>query len=97
MKPEFMKKARRAKQAAAAQAAIRGMEQLPTYAIVNTINTLIGILRKRGVTITDWDDHTKDVHGMKFLGQTAFILAPQSRDAGPDEAGKSENNDECAP
>lgn len=86
MKPDFLKKAKRAKRAAAAQAAYKGMEQLPTHAIVSTINAMIGILRKRGVTITDWDDHTKDVHGMKYLGQTAFILAPQTRDASHDGA-----------
>lgn len=86
MKPEFLKKAKQTKRAAAAQAAIKGMEQLPTHAIVSTINAMIGILRKRGVTITDWDDHTKDVHGMKYLGQTAFILAPQTRDASHDGA-----------
>ena len=97
MKPMFMKKAKRAKQVAAAQAVIKGMEQLSTYTIIKTINSMIGILRSRGVTITDWDDRTKDIYGMKYLGNTAFILAPQSRDAGPDNADKSEADDERIP
>lgn len=84
MKPEFMKRAKRAKRATSAQTAFKGMEQLPTYAIVSTIDAMIGILRRRGVTVTDWDDHTKDIHGMKFLGSTAFILAPQTRDTSHD-------------
>ena len=72
MKPLFMKK----KKQREVDAAYREMKDLPTFAIVQTIDKMIGILRNRGVAVTDWDDRRKDVHGMRLYGNTAFILAP---------------------
>lgn len=79
MKPLFMRNAKSSKKAAGAKAAYMGLEKLPTYALVSTINTMIEILKKRGVPVTDWDDRTKDVCGMQFFGNTAYILAPSNR------------------
>lgn len=60
----------------AAQASLR---TLPIPALVGTIDTMIGILRERGVVIRDWDDRDKVVHRMKFIGNQVFILAPREK------------------
>lgn len=85
MKPLFMKK----KKQREADAAYREMKDLPTFAIVQTIDKMIGILRSRGVAITDWDDRRKDVHGMRLYRNTAYILAPMKhQETGGENDGK---------
>lgn len=59
-----------------AKAAQAGLTQLPTMALVATIDTMIGILRDRGHKIRDWDDRSKVVQKMKCIGGKVYILAP---------------------
>ena len=92
MKPPFMRKAKRSKKSAVANAANNELEKLSAFDLVSIINTAIGILKKRGVSVTDWDDRTKDVCGMRFFGKTAYILAPSRRGHGrPAEAAEEGN------
>lgn len=72
-KPIFFKKAAEMR---TAQASLRA---LPIPALVGTIDTMIGILRERGVVIRDWDDREKVVHRMKLIGNQVFILAPREK------------------
>ncbi len=57
-------------------AAKAGLTKLPTPALVATIDTMIGILRDRGIKIRDWDEKGKVVEKMKCIGGKVFILAP---------------------
>lgn len=67
------------KKAAEMRAAQASLRALPIPALVGTIDTMIGILRERGVVIRDWDDRDKVVHRMKFIGNQVFILAPREQ------------------
>lgn len=69
-----------------AKAAQAGLTQLPTMALVATIDTMIGILRDRGHKIRDWDDKDKVVQKMKCIGGKVYILAPAERSAGHGES-----------
>jgi len=62
-----------------AKAAQAGLTQLPTMALVATIDTMIGILRDRGHEIRDWDDKDKVVQKMKCIGGKVYILAPHEQ------------------
>lgn len=62
-----------------AKAAQAGLTQLPTIALVATIDTMIGILRDRGHKIRDWDDKSKVVQKMKCIGNKVYILAPHEQ------------------
>lgn len=59
-----------------AKAASVGLTKLPTTALVTTIDTMIGILRSRGIKIRDWDEKEKVVQRMKCIGGKVYILAP---------------------
>ena len=62
-----------------ARAAQAGLTQLPTMALVATIDTMIGILRDRGHKIRDWDEKDKVVQKMKCIGGKVYILAPHEQ------------------
>ena len=62
-----------------AKAAQAGLTQLPTMALVATIDTMIGILRDRGHKIRDWDEKDKVVQKMKCIGGKDYILAPHEQ------------------
>ena len=62
-----------------AKAAQAGLTQLPTMALVATIDTMIGILRDRGHKIRDWDEKDKVVQKMKCIGGKVYILAPHEQ------------------
>lgn len=64
------------KQQLEATAENAGLTKLPTPALVATIDTMIGILRDRGIKIRDWDEKDKVVEKMKCIGGKVFILAP---------------------
>ena len=49
----------------AAAMANAAMAKLPTTAIVGTIDTMIGVLRRRGIQIRDWDDKDKVVQKIR--------------------------------
>lgn len=74
-----------------AKAAQAGLTQLPTMALVATIDTMIGILTDRGYKIRDWDDRDKVVQKMKCIGGKVYILAPHEQ---PEtEAGHGESRE----
>ena len=74
-----------------AKAAQAGLTQLPTMALVATIDTMIGILRDRGHKIRDWDEKDKVVQKMKCIGGKVYILAP--KEPSETEAGHGESRE----
>ena len=74
-----------------AKAAQAGLTQLPTMALVATIDTMIGILRDRGHKIRDWDEKDKVVQKMKYIGGKVYILAP--KEPSETEAGHGESRE----
>ncbi len=50
-------------------------EALPAKGIIQTINGLLAILRKRGVRIVDFEDEERQIHGFKIFTTTAYCLA----------------------
>lgn len=63
----------------AAAMANAAMAKLPTTAIVGTIDTMIGVLRRRGIQIRDWDDKDKVVQKIRCIGGKVYILAPSEK------------------
>ena len=63
----------------AAAMANAAMAKLPTTAIVGTIDTMIGVLRRRGLQIRDWDDKDKVVQKIRCIGGKVYILAPSEK------------------
>lgn len=55
----------------------KNMDKLPTPLLVQSLNSTIKLLSKRGVEIRDWDDRGKVVHSFKCLGSSVFLLAPR--------------------
>ena len=60
-------------------ALLRLAEAAPSRAVVQTINGLLSILRKRGVTIVDFEDKNRAIHGFKIFTNTAYLLATKTR------------------
>lgn len=54
---------------------LRLAEAAPAKTIVQTINGLLAILRKRGIAIVDFEDQRRTVHGFKIFTNTAYLLA----------------------
>jgi len=67
------------KKQAAAVGAYNELRQLPTPALVSTINTMVEILLDRGVAIRDWDEKDKVIQKVKMIGGKVYILAPRER------------------
>lgn len=56
----------------------KNMDKVPTAALVQSLNSTIDLLAKRGIKIRDFDDREKVVHSFKCLGKSVFILAPRN-------------------
>lgn len=54
---------------------LRFAEAAPAKTIVQTINSLLAILRKRGIVIVDLEDRNRTVHGFKIFTNTAYLMA----------------------
>lgn len=69
-----------------ANALLRMAEAAPAKTIVQTINGLLAILRKRGIAIVDFEDAERTVHGFKIFTTTAYLLAtkPKPREENAD-------------
>lgn len=71
-----------------ANALLRMAEVAPAKTIIQTINGLLAILRKRGIAIVDFEDAERTVHGFKIFTTTAYLLAtkpkPREEDADGD-------------
>jgi len=57
-------------------------EAMPAKAIVQTVNGLLAILRKRGVAIVDFEDRDREVHGFKIFTSTAYCMATKKTPEG---------------
>ncbi len=51
-----------------------GLETCSTGVLVAAINTILSIIRSRGVKILDWDDKSKAVWGCKMIAGQVYIL-----------------------
>lgn len=54
-------------------------EGAPPKTIVQTINGLLFILRKRGVAVVDFEDNDRKIYGFKIFTTTAYLLATKER------------------
>lgn len=59
---------------------LRLAESAPSKTIVQTVNGLLAILRKRGVAIVDFEDQDRKVHGFKIFTNTAYLLATKPKE-----------------
>lgn len=73
-------------QSSRANALLRMAEAAPAKTIIQTINGLLAILRKRGIAIVDFEDAERTVHGFKIFTTTAYLLAtkPKPREENAD-------------
>lgn len=73
-------------QSSRANAFLRMAEAAPAKTIVQTINGLLAILRKRGIAIVDFEEAERTVHGFKIFTNTAYLLAtkPKPREENAD-------------
>ena len=62
-----------------ASALLRMAEAAPAKTIVQTINGLLAILRKRGIAIVDFEDADRTVHGFKIFTTTAYLLVTKPK------------------
>ena len=62
-----------------ASALLRMAEAAPAKTIVQMINGLLAILRKRGIAIVDFEDADRTVHGFKIFTTTAYLLATKPK------------------
>ena len=51
-----------------------GLETCSTGVLVAAINTILSIIRSRGIKILDWDDKSKAVWGCKMIAGQVYIL-----------------------
>lgn len=58
---------------------LRLAEDAPPKVIVQAINGLLAILRKRGVALVDFEDNKREVQGFKIFTNTAYMLAVRPR------------------
>ena len=63
----------------ALQKCVANVDKMPTPLLVQSLNSTIKLLAKRGVEIRDWDDRNRTVYKFKWLGGSAFFLAPKMR------------------
>lgn len=59
---------------------LRLAEAAPSKTIVQTVNGLLAILRKRGIAIVDFEDQSRKVHGFKIFTNTAYLLAAKPKE-----------------
>lgn len=58
---------------------LRLAEAAPSKTIVQTVNGLLSIFRKRGIDIVDFEDAERTVHGFKIFTTTAYLLATKPK------------------
>jgi len=86
-KPPFAAKRKQQEKSSAAWAELR---KLPSEALITAIDTMIGILQERGVTIRDWDDKSKAVRRLKRICGKPFILSTREK---PEASTDGENGE----
>ncbi len=53
------------------------LESLPDATLVAGINNSLGILQKRGVIISDWDNKKRELYRLKVFGRKVYFLASE--------------------
>ncbi len=53
------------------------LESLPDATLVAGINNSLGILQKRGVIISDWDNKKRELYRLKVFGRKIYFLAAE--------------------
>lgn len=53
------------------------LENLPDATLVAGINNSLGILQKRGVIISDWDNKKRELFRLKIFGKKVYFLAAE--------------------
>lgn len=53
------------------------LENLPDVTLVAGINNSLGILQKRGVIISDWDNKKRELHRLKVFDKKIYFLAAE--------------------
>lgn len=53
------------------------LENLPDATLVAGINNSLGILQKRGVIISDWDNKKRELYRLKVFSKKVYFLAAE--------------------
>lgn len=53
------------------------LENLPDVTLVAGINNSLGILQKRDVIISDWDNKKRELYRLKVFGKKIYFLAAE--------------------
>lgn len=53
------------------------LESLPDATLVAGINNSLGILQKRGIVISDWDNKKRELYRLKVFGRNVCFLAAE--------------------
>lgn len=54
------------------------LQILPVAALISSIETMIGILKKRGVEIRDWDNKGRTLEQIRMIGGKVYFLAAEN-------------------
>ncbi len=58
------------------------LENLPVATLVAGVNNSLNILRRRGISIKDWDIKSRELYSLKVFGSRVYFLATESDQAG---------------
>lgn len=58
------------------------LENLPITLLVAGINNSLRVLQKRGIPISDWDQKSRELYGLKVFGGKVYFLAAEANQTG---------------
>ncbi len=67
------------------------LENLPIATLIAGINNNLGILWKRGISISDWDKKERKLYGLKVYNGRAYFLAADLDKSGQIKEGANES------
>lgn len=59
------------------------LESLPVAALLAAVNNSLQLLRKKGISVSDWDQKKRALYGLKVFGGRVYFLATE-----PDKSGQ---------
>lgn len=59
------------------------LENLPVAALLAAVNNSLQILRKKDISVSDWDQKKRVLYGLKVFGGRVYFLAAE-----PDKSGQ---------
>ncbi|MFG6348073.1 MAG: FAD binding domain-containing protein [Lachnospiraceae bacterium] len=68
------------------------LESLPDATLVAGINNSLGILQKRGVIISDWDNKKRELYRLKVFGRKVCFLASELDRSGQISSKENDGN-----